>query len=79
MVFLCLDRRSLGVLNREVLVMPKSDDILTAFGESTRLLIERLHENPRLNMVEQMFIESHLSLIRSAFEGWKRRNTTSKK
>jgi len=59
--------------------MPKSDDILTAFGESTRILIERLHENPRLNMVEQMFIESHLSLIRSAFEGWKRRNTTSKK
>lgn len=39
---------------------PKSDDILAAFGQCTRTLIELLHENPRLELVEQMFLESHL-------------------
>ena len=57
----------------------KSDDILAAMGQCTRTLIELLHENPRLELVEQMFLESHLSLIRSAYEGWKRRNTTPQK
>ena len=59
--------------------MGKSDDILAAFGECTRELIELLHENQRLEMVEQMFIESHLALIRTAYDGWKRRqNQTAK-
>jgi hypothetical protein len=79
MGILHLDRRSLQVFNAWVLLMPKSSEMLTAFGECTRALIELLHENPPLNRVEQMFIESHLSLIRSAFDGWKRRNTASKK
>jgi hypothetical protein len=57
--------------------MTKTNDILSAFGQSTRALIELLHEDTPLDMVEQMFIESHLSLIRSAFDGWKGRNTAS--
>jgi hypothetical protein len=59
--------------------MAKSNDILGTFGESTRALIELLHENPRLEMVEQMFLESHLALIRTAYDGWKRRNNASQK
>jgi hypothetical protein len=59
--------------------MGKSDDVLGTFGQCTRTLIELLHDNTRLEMVEQMFIESHLALIRSAYEGWKRRNTASPK
>jgi hypothetical protein len=59
--------------------MAKTDDILGPFGQSTRALIELLHENPRLEMVEQMFIESHLALIRTAYDGWKRRNSASLK
>jgi hypothetical protein len=54
--------------------MAKSNDILGTFGQCTRALIELLHTNPRLEMVEQMFIESHLALIRTAYDGWKRRN-----
>jgi hypothetical protein len=57
----------------------KTDDILGPFGQCTRALIELLHENPRLEMVEQMFIESHLALIRTAYDGWKRRNSASAK
>ena len=58
---------------------PKSDDILAAFGQCTRILDRVFHENPRLELVEQMFLESHLSLIRSAYEGWKRRTGYSAK
>jgi len=42
-------------------------------------LIELSHENPRLEMVEQMFLESHLALIRTAYDGWKRRNNATRK
>ncbi len=59
--------------------MAKSNDILGTFGESTRALIELLHENPRLEKVEQMFIESHLALIRTTYDGWKRRNSAPSK
>lgn len=59
--------------------MAKSNDILGTFGECTRALIELLHENPRLEMVEQMFLESHLALIRTAYDGWKRRNSAPQK
>jgi hypothetical protein len=54
--------------------MANSNDILGAFGQCTCALIELLHANPRLKIVEQMFIESHLALIRTAYDGWKRRN-----
>ncbi len=59
--------------------MAKSNDILGTFGECTRTLIELLYENPKLEMVEQMFLESHLALIRTAYDGWKRRNSTNQK
>ncbi len=55
--------------------MAKPDEVLSAFGQSLRALIELLHEDPRLEIVEQMFIESNLSLLRSAFDGWKLRNS----
>jgi hypothetical protein len=59
--------------------MGKSDDVLGTFGQCTRDLIQLLHDNTQLARVEQMFIESHLALIRSAYDGWKRRNTPSPK
>jgi len=59
--------------------MAKSDDILATFGQCTRALIELLHEDPRLEMVEQMCIESHLALIRTAYNGWKRRHDSALK
>ena len=59
--------------------MAKSNDILAGFGLCTRALIELLHENPRLEMVEQMYIENHLALIRTTYEGWKRRRSPSTK
>ena len=52
--------------------MAKSNDILGTFGECTRALIE-------LEMVEQMFLESHLALIRTAYDGWKRCNSTTQR
>jgi hypothetical protein len=57
--------------------MSNTNEILSNFGQCTRALIELLHEDAPLETVEQMFIESHLALIRSAFEGWKHRNTPS--
>ena len=59
--------------------MGKSNEILNTFGECTRALIELLHENPKLEMVEQMFLDSHLALIRTAYNGWKRRNSATQK
>jgi hypothetical protein len=59
--------------------MSNTNEILSNFGQCTRALIELLHEDVPLEMVEQMFIESHLALIRSAFDGWKQRNTPSPK
>jgi hypothetical protein len=59
--------------------MAKSNDILGTFGECTRALIELLHENPKLEMVEQMFLESHLALIRTAYDGWKCPNSATQK
>jgi hypothetical protein len=59
--------------------MAKTDDILGSFGQCTRALVELLHENPRLESVEQMFIESHLALLRTAYDSWKRRNSASLK
>jgi len=35
-----------------------------------------LYHDQRLNMTEQMFIDNHLALIRSAFEAWKRRHAS---
>ena len=40
----------------------------------TRALIELLHDNRQLETVEQMFIENHLALLRTAYDGWKRRS-----
>ena len=54
--------------------MRESNDILMAFGQCASKLIEVLYQDQRLNTTEQMFIENHLALIRTAFEGWKRRN-----
>ena len=47
-------------------------DFLTTFGQCTRALIELLHDNRQLETVEQMFIESHPALLRTAYDGWKR-------
>lgn len=60
----------------EVELMIESHEILTAFGRCTRGLIELLYHDQRLNMTEQMFIDNHLALIRSAFEAWKRRHAS---
>lgn len=54
--------------------MAQSNDILTTFGQCTRALIELLHDHRQLETVEQMFIESHLALLRTAYDGWKRRS-----
>ena len=59
--------------------MAQSNDILTTFGQSTRALIELLHDTRQLETVEQMFIESHLTLLRTAYDGWKRRSAGSPK
>ena len=54
--------------------MVEPHDILMEFGQCARKLIEVLYQDKGLNTTEQMFIENHLALIRTAFEGWKRRN-----
>ena len=54
--------------------MVESHDILMAFGQCARNLIEVLYQDRRLNTTEKMFIDNHLALVRTAFEGWKRRN-----
>ena len=58
----------------EVNLVKESKETLTAFGRCARNLIELLYQDQRFNLTEQMFIENHLALIRTAFEGWKRRN-----
>jgi hypothetical protein len=59
-----------------VWLMDESNDILMAFGQSARGLIELLYQDTPLNQAEQIFIEHHLALIRAALEGWQRRNAS---
>lgn len=60
----------------EVNLMNESKEALTAFGQCARNLIELLYQDQRFNLTEQMFIDQHLVLLRSALEAWKRRNAS---
>jgi hypothetical protein len=60
----------------EVRLMDETHNIMTALGQSARGLIELLYQDKPLDRTEQLFIETHLVLIRSAFDGWKLRNVS---
>lgn len=60
----------------EVDLMKESHEILAAFGRCTCELIELLYQDQRFNMTEQMFIDQHLALLRSALEARKRGNAS---
>lgn len=56
--------------------MPKRpNQTLSDFGKSAMALVERLQEEPRIDVIEQVFIENHLHILQSAYSSWKRRNT----
>jgi hypothetical protein len=60
----------------EVNLMNESHETLTAFDRCARNLIELLYQDQHFNMAEQMLIDQHLVLLRSALEAWKRRNAS---
>ena len=51
-----------------------TDRILSDFGKSAMALAERLEEDPRFGLIEQVFIENHMPIIQSAYSSWKRRH-----
>jgi hypothetical protein len=50
------------------------DDVLSSFGKCTLGLAALLEDNPKLNHIEQMFIENHMTVIQLAYSAWKRNN-----
>lgn len=58
--------------------MSKLDHALSEFGKCTLALAEWLEEDPPLDMVEQIFIENHIHVLRLAYGAWKRRESTKR-
>lgn len=54
--------------------MPKRHKSMSEFAHSTLSLTEFLEEDPELDIVEQIFIENHIYVVRSAYGAWKRRH-----
>ena len=52
------------------------DPTLAEFGKCTLALTELLQKDVQLDMMEQMFIENHIEVVRVTFNAWKRRKTS---
>jgi hypothetical protein len=55
--------------------MPKQSKTLSEFAQSILALTEFLEEDPDMDMVEQIFIENHIHVVRLAYGAWKRRHS----
>jgi hypothetical protein len=55
--------------------MTNSDQLLAVFGQCSCKLIELLYGDQPLDETQQMFVETNLSSLRSAFDDSKRRNS----
>lgn len=51
---------------------------LSDFGKSAMALAEMLEGDPRFGLIEQVFIENHIHILQSAYNTWKRRDTSKK-
>ena len=49
---------------------------LSEFAKHALALTKFLEENPPLDIVEQIFIENHLHVLRMGYSAWKRRMTS---
>ncbi|BFU94430.1 MAG: protein of unknown function [Nitrospira sp.] len=58
--------------------MPKRHKSMSEFAHSTLSLTEFLEEDPDLDIVEQIFIENHIYVVRSAYGAWKRRHPSER-
>lgn len=59
--------------------MSKPETVFTDFGKASLSLAEFLEHDPKLDMVEQIFIENHMHVIGLAFGAWKRRNLSKQR
>ena len=55
------------------MLMSKPNSTLSEFGKCVLALAEWLEQDPPLDMVEQVFIENHVHVLRLSFGAWKRR------
>lgn len=55
--------------------MAKPNPTLAEFGKCTLALTELLGEDVPLDIIEQVFLENHIHVIRLAYGAWKRRNS----
>jgi len=56
--------------------MSKMNPTLVEFGKCVVALTELLQNNVPLDLMEQMFIENHVEVLRVVFNTWKRRKTS---
>lgn len=54
--------------------MGKADATLSQFGKHALALTEWLEHNPELGLVDQIFIENHIHVLRLAYTAWKLRH-----
>jgi hypothetical protein len=54
--------------------MPEIRKILSEFGRCAQDVSALLERNPQLDLVEQVYIENQLQLVRSAYGAWRRRS-----
>jgi len=53
--------------------------IMFEFGELIQEMTKWLEHDPKLDLVDQLFIENHLQVARMAYAGWKSRHIKQNK
>jgi len=52
--------------------------IMSEFGKLIHDMTKWLDHDPKLDMVDQLFIENHLQVVQMAYAGWKSRQGKKK-
>jgi len=58
--------------------MLQRNELLTNLGRVTQGLRKWLEENPQIDMIDQLYIENHLELVRMSYSAWKSKQPENK-
>jgi hypothetical protein len=58
--------------------MAQRNELLTDLGRVTQGLREWLEENPQIDIIDQLYIENHIALVRMSYSAWKSKQPENK-
>jgi len=58
--------------------MSQRQKLLSDLGKVAQDLKTWLHENPKMDMIDQLYIENHIELIRFSYSAWKSKQVQGK-